>query len=738
MLPNAHDVRHRRHKEPQRIRTGPRMMVACIHCKERKLKCDNNVPACANCCRFHLTCLVEDPITKRHQPRNYLETLEARVAHLEQLLRDTRPETAHDHYVVPMDDDNHRPDRSPLGSTPALSSTAASASISSGGGSLPSPGSRPLVPGGTSRSATADANDLSYASDPSDPSDPGDPDDTNDLAAKVGMLDLNAAGIEPHYLGASSAFAFSRAIGSSLLFRDPKQRATPNGPGNGTQYPGHAHGDLSSSSSGAAAGSGGSSGSSSGFLPCPLPPYEDGVVLSNAYFQNIHIQYPFLHEPTFRMWEAQTASPLLASTSSDPDVALFFVYAVYAVGALLLPERGHCHKQLYLSAQLYIDSILQRDNLQSVQAILACAVYSLRSPAGPSLWKLTGYALRQCTELGYHRDAKRLGSAVNGLQLELRKRAFWCAFAIDCSIAILLGRPLGLSLQEIDVELPKDMDDWALLAGDVAGSDGGCGSFAPMAPPAPPAPPPPPSSMAVAIHVFRQRCLWAKMYAALFSDTKRVPATDTAYTARIRQLRVELDAWRATAPPDVPRLSGTALTLFGSKDWYEVNYSHSILLLHRNRLLETRGGASAAPDHIVLECLDAAENISRGYHRQFVTGRVGYTWGALHFLFLAGLTYLHCLWTAPTARRSRPWDTVSNTCMDCSMVFVVMAERWGGAAPYRDIFGSLSRRTISMMMADQDPLQSAWPASFETSALAECGNLEDPWEAMQWISHARE
>lgn len=228
--------------------------------------------------------------------------------------------------------------------------------------------------------------------------------------------------------------------------------------------------------------------------------------------------------------------------------------------------------------------------------------------------------------------------------------------------------------------------------------------------------------------MFRLRCLWAKIHVALFSDTRRIRATDESYGARIRQLREELEEWHSTMPPEPPR-TGEALSLFGSKDWFDANYSHSILLLHRNHLIETR---AAVPDHIVLECLEAAESISRGYHRQFVTGKVGYTWSALHFLFLAGLTYLHCLWTSSTARDSRLLDTVSNTCMDCSMVLAVMAERWAGAAPYRDIFESLSRKTISMMMADNEP--SGWPDSFEASTVAESGSLEDPWEVMQWIN----
>ncbi|KAI9736661.1 MAG: hypothetical protein M1834_000865 [Cirrosporium novae-zelandiae] len=44
--------------------------------------------------------LVEDPITKQHQPRDYLSSLEKKVAMLEGLLQNVNPEVCNDHLVV--------------------------------------------------------------------------------------------------------------------------------------------------------------------------------------------------------------------------------------------------------------------------------------------------------------------------------------------------------------------------------------------------------------------------------------------------------------------------------------------------------------------------------------------------------------------------------------------------------------------------------------------------------------
>lgn len=43
-------------------------------------------------------------------------------------------------------------------------------------------------------------------------------------------------------------------------------------------------------------------------------------------------------------------------------------------------------------------------------------------------------------------------------------------------------------------------------------------------------------------------------------------------------------------------------------------------------------------------------------------------------------------------------DDISNTCTACTMVLVVLAERWEQAAPFRDIFEALASKTMSMVV----------------------------------------
>ncbi|KAF2489230.1 hypothetical protein BU16DRAFT_531570 [Lophium mytilinum] len=605
----------------KRVRTGSRTLVACINCKERKLKCDNKPLGCDNCLRLSSMCLVEDPVTKRHQPRNYLETLEQRVAFLEDILKCHHPDLADDHL---FSGDLHQ--------------THVRSSPASYDGQW----------------------DIAEASN--------ERNGLDDLASNVGLLSLNAAGAEPHYLGSSSTFAFSRLINLSLrqvVLKAPKT-----------------------------CGSSGPSKYEPSMLPspCALPDHDIGIRLSNAYFQNIHFQYPFLHEPTFREWEAAVAKRPSPFDDLTPDpVALFFVNMVYAVGALLLPNLGCSAEKLYISAHVYLDHVLFYENLESIQAILCCAVYSVRSSIGTSHWKLAGLALRQCIDLGYHRSLTRLESTTDPLRQDLRKRVFWCTYSMECQAAVMLGRSLGLPLQGIDAEYPLDIDDSCITASGICGTPRSLFSD-------------PPTNMTKAIHTFRIRRLLGSIHTSLYSDITRSNPGQEAHRAQIERLRAEIENWRALIPATLSH-TGQMLSLFASSHWFDFEYDYAILQLYRAQIVDGRGGSS---DAIFIDCLRAAEDICHGYRRQFLGKPTNYTWAAVHELCLAGLTYLHCLWTSPTVRGANSQSQVCSTCTDCTIVLVLMAERWDAAAPFRDIFEALAGRTMAMM---DDKAQGKWTVS---------------------------
>jgi hypothetical protein len=139
----------------------------------------------------------------------------------------------------------------------------------------------------------------------------------------------------------------------------------------------------------------------------------------------------------------------------------------YAIGARLLQGvliPGIAEPEAYYAAALeHMDVIVTLHNIESVQflsalkpltirnvqAFLYLAMYSLRCAEGPSVWHLTGIAMKMCVELGMHRR-RRLPKGVTQYQEEIRKRTWWTVYGLDRWFALTLGRPLGIDDRDID------------------------------------------------------------------------------------------------------------------------------------------------------------------------------------------------------------------------------------------------------------------------------------------------
>lgn len=219
------------------------------------------------------------------------------------------------------------------------------------------------------------------------------------------------------------------------------------------------------------------------------------------------------------------------------------------------------------------------------------------------------------------------------------------------------------------------------------------------------------------------RRLLARVHNSLYSHQACCCSGKHPHYDQIQHLRSEIENWRATIPP-IKAHAGDALSLFSTSDWFEMEYSYTILHLYRSQIIDRHAGAT---DSVFLDCLRAAENICLGYRRQYLGKPTSYTWAAVHELFLAGLTYLHCLWTSPAAREAHRQGQVSSTCTNCTIVLVLMAERWDAAAPYRDIFETLANRTITMMSDRAEEKHTLPTALTETDSWDEGG-------LTQWMS----
>lgn len=244
------------------------------------------------------------------------------------------------------------------------------------------------------------------------------------LAHEIGLVS-SSAGTDPKYIGPSSGYFFAKLV---LACARQGKRGSPAEElqQNANSRPSRLfpQGSLS-------------------IPPAPLPESMDYTIeISEAYFETIHLQYPFLHQPSHMKLIEHVY------TEAEPSpIAAFQVYLVLAIGATVLSRRmkiplageGFC-----ASAMKYFDKFCIENSLKGLQSLLLLLVYTLNSSSiGLNVWYLNYQCIAALLDLGLQRDV-RSGKTMSVLEQELRTRTFWVIYSLDRSVATMLGRPIGL------------------------------------------------------------------------------------------------------------------------------------------------------------------------------------------------------------------------------------------------------------------------------------------------------
>jgi hypothetical protein len=243
------------------------------------------------------------------------------------------------------------------------------------------------------------------------------------LAHEIGLVSLSA-GTDPKYIGPSSGYFFAKlvlACARQGKRGSPPQELQQNVNRSSRLFP---QGSLSIPSA-------------------PLPESMDYTIeISEAYFETIHLQYPFIHQPS----HMKLIEHVYAEAEPNP-IAAFQVYLVLAIGATVLSRRmkiplageGFC-----ASAMKYFDKFCIENSLKGLQSLLLLLVYTLNSSSmGLNVWYLNYQCIAALLDLGLQRDV-RSGKTMSVLEQELRTRTFWVIYSLDRSVATMMGRPIGL------------------------------------------------------------------------------------------------------------------------------------------------------------------------------------------------------------------------------------------------------------------------------------------------------
>jgi hypothetical protein len=125
-------------------------------------------------------------------------------------------------------------------------------------------------------------------------------------------------------------------------------------------------------------------------------------------------------------------------------------YSIVASVADVFPRAKY-----FRAARQMMDITDCRD-LTSLQAIVFMILFLQASANLSTCYSHIGIALRSALRMGLHRN---LTGNFNPIERETRRRVFWIIRKMDTYVSALLGFPIMLSYDDIDQELPIEVDD---------------------------------------------------------------------------------------------------------------------------------------------------------------------------------------------------------------------------------------------------------------------------------------
>lgn len=178
---------------------------------------------------------------------------------------------------------------------------------------------------------------------------------------------------------------------------------------------------------------------------------DQAINLCQSYFDISHLQYPFLHQPTF----LESLRRFFDDDGED-HMAGFQVYMVLAISATIIsrlqkiPLSG---ERYYMTAMQHFEKIQMESSIQGLQCILLLLIFAMHSSTVRlDVWSLNYQCIASALDLGLQRTVTA-NSGISKLDRKMRTRIFWVVFTLDRTIATMMGRPIGLRDEACDLRV---------------------------------------------------------------------------------------------------------------------------------------------------------------------------------------------------------------------------------------------------------------------------------------------
>jgi len=244
----------------------------------------------------------------------------------------------------------------------------------------------------------------------------------------------------------------------------------------------------------------------------------------------------------------------------------------------------------YTAAQAILASEGGPPILESVQARMASVLYLLNSSRPNQAWFLFGTTVQLALHLGLHRKRFVTNAKIDYVSQECRKRLIWNCYTLDTYLSVMFGRPRLLHYEDIDQELPQQVNDEDMTP------DG----LKPV--------------------LSRRDCLLkAPVFHARLSRIVSKASREQYGLQNISDLEhqqiaikrnAEISAWQAELPPFLSgaiQASSLIPVLWRQMTVLRLAHSHAIMLVNRPFLLYKSGQETVYP--LVTDCLIAAKEV---------------------------------------------------------------------------------------------------------------------------------
>ncbi|KAH7131067.1 finger protein [Dactylonectria macrodidyma] len=213
-------------------------------------------------------------------------------------------------------------------------------------------------------------------------------------------------------------------------------------------------------------------GHDSSFAILPPKPLAESMV--KRYFDFAATTHRFLHRPSIEAWLEElyeTNGEMLYQESSRSRTALLFMVFAHSNNYRSrsatdtkdrIAESAETGARFFAVAEHQLSMEKGQIQLANVQARLAQCFYLLAQSRLNHCWTLFGITAHLALALGIHRKSRvdvETSNRVDHIELECRKRTFWCAYNLNTYLSAALGRPMTFHDEYIDQELPLCVDD---------------------------------------------------------------------------------------------------------------------------------------------------------------------------------------------------------------------------------------------------------------------------------------